>query len=804
MRGQTDEFDAESMALIGRALSDPNRVLILLALRGRQMTTQEIIDALQIHQSNLSYHMSKLLKAGLVSCTHTDGRHIYRLHPDGASLMIAFGRTCMGDDGARRGFCTSAISAESMMGNFCPRCHSMVHPLAERCPACGLPRDKLEESAQATLDFADGGRPARREPEIRENADAPFMPYEPRGCQMDIIQDMVRALDDGRHFVMESGTGTGKTIVSLAASLDHAFRTGKTVVYLTRTISQSDQVMRELRAVSRIRPVMGVAITGRGKSCPLFSGLKDFDRIPSNVLSMMCEDARARSRKGQAGGCRYFDRVQTELPQVERFVRDRLPTSDELDQYCQRLQVCPYEAKKALMRDSRVVAAPYIHILDPDIRESLMNNLDRPGDPGSLLIVVDEAHNLVDAARESETFSIDRAMVDDAIDECTTFRHVPSVGAGIDLKDLLTNVKRCIRAVAIDLIPMGKDTAVIEGPRLEEMLRSKYSISQEALEAALQDAASIGEERTEALMQSGQNRVSAIETVASLLGSWCSSASERFVRTVKADDRGEYLRACCIDPRDISRFLNSTRGSVHMSGTLQPLDQYARVIGLSSRCTFRKYPSPFPPENRLVVYTPDLTTRWQDLKNDPSMKNRLERTIADLCNAVHKNTLVFFTSYSSMRSMQPYMEQHIDRRLYWEESGRVQANSAKLNTFRSRRDGVLFCVMGGKFAEGIDFPGEELCFAVVVGIPYPPPSPELDAMSAMFDARYGSGKGWLYCSAVPAQRKMKQAIGRLIRTETDRGMAVILDGRASRFAKELDARPSSDPAAEAAAFFSKG
>lgn len=690
-----------------------------------------------------------------------------------------------------------------MMGNFCPRCHSMVHPMAERCPACGLPRERLEQSDQATLDFADTApRRARREPEIRENPGAPFMPYEPRGCQMDIIGDMVRALDDGRHFVMESGTGTGKTIVSLAASLDHASRTGKTIVYLTRTISQSDQVMRELRAISKLKPVMGVAITGRGKSCPLFRGLKDFDRIPSNVLSMMCEDARSRSRKGQAGGCRYYDRVDMELPEVERYVRQSLPTSDEMDQYCQRLQVCPYEAKKALMKDAKVVAAPYIHILDPDIRESLMSNLSRPGDPESLLIVVDEAHNLVDAARESETFSIDRAMVDDAIDECTTFKGAPKVGGtGIELRSLLTELKRCIRSVATQLIPMGKDTAVIEGPMLEDMLRSKFSLSQEELEAALEDAAAFGEERTEALMQSGQNRVSAIETVASLLVSWCSSASERFVRTVKADKDGEYLRACCIDPSDISRFLNSTNGTVHMSGTLQPLDQYARVIGLSSRCTFRKYPSPFPPENRLVVYTPDLTTRWQDMRSDPSLKGRIEKSIADLCNTVHKNTLVFFTSYNSMRSMQPYLEQHVERRLYWEESGRAQANSVKLNTFRSRRDGVLFCVMGGKFAEGIDFPGEELCFAIVVGIPYPPPSPELDAMSAMFDARYGSGKGWLYCSAVPAQRKIKQAIGRLIRTETDRGMAVILDSRASRFAKELEARPSSDPVTEAARFF---
>jgi DNA excision repair protein ERCC-2 len=78
----------------------------------------------------------------------------------------------------------------------------------------------------------------------------------------------------------------------------------------------------------------------------------------------------------------------------------------------------------------------------------------------------------------------------------------------------------------------------------------------------------------------------------------------------------------------------------------------------------------------------------------------------------------------------------------------------------------------------------------------------MQAMSAMYDQRYGDGKGWLYCSEVPALRKMKQAIGRLIRTETDRGMAVILDSRASRYAKQLEAAPSKDPTGDVARFFS--
>ncbi len=688
-----------------------------------------------------------------------------------------------------------------MMGMFCPRCHNLVSPADVRCRSCGATLDKLVESNQSTLVGGMESRPPKAPVEIEEVPEAPYMPYKPRGCQMDIIQDMVTALDAGKHFVMESGTGTGKTIISLAAGLDHATRTGKTIVYLTRTISQSDQVMRELRSISKIKPVTGVAITGRAKSCPLFRSIADFENIPSNILSRMCDDAKQKSHQGKAGGCRYFDRVQNALPQIQHYVQTEFPTSDELDAFCVRLQACPYEAKKALMKESKVVAAPYVHILDSDIRDSLMTNLDHPGDPESLLIVVDEAHNFVDAARDSETYRIDRVMVDNAIDECSTFKTQPIAWGEIRVSEILTFLRACIRSVATELIPMGKDTAVIEGNYIEDRMMSKFSLNERELEEAIDTMIEIGESRTEALIDAGDNRISEIQTVAILLKNWCESSTKRFVRTVKAEKDGEYLRACCIDPREISMFLNSTKGSVHMSGTLQPLDQYARVIGLSDKVMFRKYPSPFPPENRKVVYTENLTTRWQDLKENPGLKNRLERTIADLCNAVDKNTLVFFTSYSSMKSMREYMESHVDKRMYWEEQRNNQRNASNLATFRARRDGVLFCVMGGKFAEGIDFPGDELCFAIIVGIPYPPPSPELTAMGDMFDARYGQGKGWTYCSAVPAQRKIKQAIGRLIRTETDRGMAVILDNRASRFARELEAEKTTDPVVDAVRFF---
>ena len=689
-----------------------------------------------------------------------------------------------------------------MQGLFCPGCKSLLAPGSNRCLRCGRPADGLVTSSQSSITDL----PSRAAPEPRvvqsENRDAPYMPYEPRGCQLDIIADIRSFLDDGRHVVIESGTGTGKTIVSLAASLQHCKATGKKIVYVVRTITQTDAVMKELRAISKIKPVSGIALTGRNKSCPLFRGTDGFEQIPSNVLSMMCEDKRNKSIKGQAGGCRFYDRLKTEIDNIERYCRENIPSSEDLDRFCEKLGVCPYEAKKMLLRKVDVIAAPYIQILNPDIRESLMTNMDLAGDPKGMMVIVDEAHNFLDAARSSETFIIDREMVDAAIDECPTYRD-PTVWEDVRLDTFLNFFKVCIRAAATEKLGLNENDFVLQDDFIEDRMMQKFGMTRSDLESAVERALDLGEARTEKLIDSGENRTSYVEDLALKMRSWFSSGSDRFVRSIKTDKDGEYLSATCIDPAEISRFLNTVPCTLHMSGTLKPLDQYARVLGLGNNPKFRSYPSPFPPENKLVVYARDVTTRQADMKADPGMQNRLERMIVDLCDACDKNTLVMFTSYNFMRMMRPYLERHIARPKYWEESGNQRRTADSLARFKSGRNGVFFSVLGGSVAEGIDFPGDELCMTIIVGIPFPPPSKELKAMSDRYDQRYGQGKGWLYTSQVPAIRKINQATGRLIRMEDDRGVAVILDHRASRFAKDIGAVPSDDPATDVVRFFSR-
>ena len=631
----------------------------------------------------------------------------------------------------------------------------------------------------------------------REDPSMPFFPYEPRTFQKDIIKDISDAVSSARHIVIESGTGTGKTICSLAGVLQHARPKNKKVLYLTRTISQSDQVMNELRSISQLRPVSGITLTGRKRSCPLLRAVKGYEDISPKALSSICEERRNKSR---GPGCKYYDRTKQELANIEDYCKRVIPSSEQLDEYCESIEVCPYEAKKALIQYMDVVVAPYVHILSDDIRSNLLINMKCEDE--NIILVVDEAHNLIDAARDQESFVIRIRMLDSAIGECDSMKN-PKVGEEIPLKDFMTHIKATIRSLATDKLSLASKESRLGPNVLEQSLLRKFPMTQLELQGVIDKIVDIGEDHTERMLEQGNNRISDTYNLGIALKDWTASSEDQYIKTVKADDDGEFLSAACINPKDIIGFMRGLKGAVHMSGTLQPLEQYVRTIGLPSDTVTRTFPSPFPPENRSVIYLRDVTTKYDDMKRDPTIFTRMERTIMKLCNSVDRNTLVFFPSYGMMSRMRPFLERDISKKLYWEESRQQKRTMTSLDQFRKGRNGVFFTVMGGSIAEGIDFPGDELSFAIIVGIPYPPPTLEQKAMSDMFDQKYGQGVGWRYMSEVPAMRKIKQAVGRLIRTETDRGMAVIMDSRISKYEKQLNAAPSADPVGDAVRFFEK-
>ena len=626
-----------------------------------------------------------------------------------------------------------------------------------------------------------------------------LFPYSPREGQLEIVGAVREALASGAHLVMESGTGTGKTVCALTGALEYARERKKKVIYLTRTISQSDQVMKELQSISSKVKVSGLPVLGRGKACLLMRSFSEADAISPGAMARLCEDMKKRAARKEKGGCPHYAELLAlgEDPFRDYCLREN-PSAEDFDRFCRKLDACPYEARKLMMSYVDVLVLPYVHMLSAEIRKSLFERLELTAD--DFVVVVDEAHNLIDAAREEESFTLWLSELDGVEAEIREFGNA-KLAKGVSMERLVEQLRDIVIEAGREQCPEGALEGRLGRRFLEGKLRETLQLSDEDLDNLTSNLVNLGEMIFEKRLKDGDNPVSATMRLAVFLESWFSASESRYLKMVSVSGGGGLI-ASCLEPKVTLEFLRQCNGVVHMSGTLQPLKQYVDVLDLPKGTVMKVFPSPFPPENRLVIYADDLNPGLKEMRSDPTMKTRIEDRIIDLCNSTTKNTMVFFRSYEMLRSMRPRLEEDIGRTLFWEEQRGRGFNSSILD-FKQGRDGVFFTVMGGKVSEGLDFPGEELNLAIIVGLPYPPPSLVQDELKARFDKKYGFGKGWDYTSLTPALRKTQQAIGRLIRTEEDRGAAVILDSRAAKYRQQLNARRSDDPVREVRSFFSR-
>jgi len=236
-----------------------------------------------------------------------------------------------------------------------------------------------------------------------------------------------------------------------------------------------------------------------------------------------------------------------------------------------------------------------------------------------------------------------------------------------------------------------------------------------------------------------------------------------------------------------------------MSGTLAPLSDHSREIGLEDAVE-RVFPSPFPPENLKILYVDDVSTKFDEFNNIPEVYLRMKDHLVSLVRTVNRNTAVFFPSYAVMeRFLADDIMEGMGKDVFIERRGMTQPElMEEVSQFRLSEGSVLFAITGGRISEGLDFPDKDMEMAVLVGIPYPKPTARQEALRRYFDMVFGNG--WEHSSKIPAMRKMRQAIGRLIRSGTDRGVAVILDRRVFNL-EDIKAELTGDPCGDATEFF---
>ncbi|NLL95346.1 MAG: ATP-dependent DNA helicase [Thermoplasmatales archaeon] len=624
-------------------------------------------------------------------------------------------------------------------------------------------------------------------------AEPSVFPYAHRPYQAEIVRGITESLSAGRHFVVESGTGTGKTVAALSGALDAALPRNSKVIYLTRTKSQQRQVMLELRRISRKRPVLGITVQGRNPlTCPRISDDPELSGGTPEELSRLCSEFK---KEGKGGPCPHYLRAMEDAAEIASRVRDETPTPEEFIDRCTRRGACPYEAAKALIPMADVIAAPYSFLLSPLVSGHFVRWAESP--LGEMFVVADEAHNLPDYLRDVMTSRYTTRALDLAAKEAAEWGD-PSVHDGVPASALVGAFGKCLSEAAGEFVADGEDDALLPPYHLEDEMMYALGCTSVTLRNMYRNLAAVGESIRERKKEMRKLPRSYLGSLGDFLMFWTGCDDETYVKLVEGGENPAF-EAYCMDPAPAAAPFRECAGSVHMSGTLGKPEDHALELGLSgSDC--RVYPSPFDPANLLSLHTTDATTKYDEFPT-PENVAAIMGHVVGLTKAADRNTAVFFPSYRVMDFfLSQGLAEAVGRKVYMERRGMGQAELMEtIDSFSGSDGAVLFAVSGGRVSEGVDFPDKALELAIIVGIPYPYMSAKVRALERYFDIKFGDG--WERVAAKPAARKMRQSRGRLIRSEGDRGACVVLDRRTPAL-EGYDSRGSEDPEAEVAAFFS--
>src|SRR5208282_4482510 len=432
---------------------------------------------------------------------------------------------------------------------------------------------------------------------------------------------------------------------------------------------------------------------------------------------------------------------------------------------------------------ARLITAPYAFFFHPHIRRTLLRWMGVG--PERVDLVVDEAHNLPNHLRELTTValpleSVRRARAEVAERGDFQLPDGPSASRFFDI--VVAAVEELIESL------VREEDAILPPSIFEDALLTALGGTSHRLDTWLGALATWGENLRDERRRERHLPRSWVHTVALTLLSWPQLDSPSYVKVATRSPRPA-LEAFALDASAPAQPILECHSSVHLSGTLSPLTEYRDSLGLGEKARLLDVPSFFPPE----------------IRNDPRAVTRLADRLVEVLETLPVKTAVFFPSFDLLQKvLEAGLQSQLPGNVFIEYS-RIPMGDLwrSIEGWKKDPEGtVLLGVAGGRLSEGIDYPDEELEAVVMVGIPYPKPTAKREALRAYLDST--TGKGWEYTVEAPAQRAILQACGRMIRSENDRGIAIVLDRRATSFAKVLPGlAPVGDLAATTRSFYGR-
>ena len=596
-------------------------------------------------------------------------------------------------------------------------------------------------------------------------------PYPYREGQRKLVADVYRTIMRRKTLFIQAPTGVGKTISTIFPAVkavgeglaDRIFYlTAKTI---TATVAKETfQILREHGYQAKI-----IQLTAKEKLCMCGE---------DGTEALECNPVNCPYAKG------HYDRVNDA-------VYDLLQTSDlftreEILTQAKKYQVCPFEMSLDVATWVDNILCDYNYVFDPNV---YLKRFFQEGIKGDYIFLVDEAHNLVDRSREMYS-------------------------AQLYKEDMLA-VKRIMKPhhymIAKTLDKCNK--AMLEFKRECETYEVQESVG--VLTFHLMRLASQLEEFFEKPREFPEKKevLDFYFAVHNFLNMY-ELVDEHYVIYTQMEEDGRFMiKLFCVDPSlNLQKCIDKANATIFFSATLLPINYYKQILSTKEDNYAIYAESTFADSQRLLAFAPDVSTKYT--RRGPAEYLRIAQYIQAAVEGKAGNYMVFFPSYKMMQDVYEVFrdiaegenpadsaeegqdredgkegENSKDGRYGRDEKNQIleicmQTSNMQerereqfLYMFEQEREGslVAFCVMGGIFSEGIDLKNDKLIGAIIVGTGLPQISNERQILKDYYDERGLSG--FDYAFRYPGINKVLQAAGRVIRTQEDRGIILLLDER---------------------------
>jgi DNA excision repair protein ERCC-2 len=562
----------------------------------------------------------------------------------------------------------------------------------------------------------------------------PFGTYRPG--QRELAIAVYKTIEQSQKLFAQAPTGIGKTMGTLFPALK-AMAEGFTVqiFYLTaKTITRTvaEKAIEDLQKDGL--QIKRLTLTAKRKLC----FLPEAACLPEECFYALG----------------YYDRVRAAVEDV--FVEEAW-TRQVIEEYAHKHSICPFEFSLEMANWADVVICDYNYVFDPRV---YLRRFFLEG--GEYTFLVDEAHNLVERARDmfsaelgkESWLKLKRLTKDDDPRLTKSLTKVNSA--------LVKEKKRYAEASE-----SGEGVEKEPPTKLIQALRHFVKEAEQFLKT--NDQLVLWREQ---LVEQYFQALSFIRTA--------DSYDERYVTYMQQGQDDFRVKLFCLDPSvRLKEALGRGRSAVLFSATLSPMEYFMNVLGGEETSYKLKLGSPFPAENLCLMINDRISTKF---RQRAATYDLVAEAISTAVEHKEGNYLVYFPSYHYLHEVYlRFTAQYPQVSVICQTSGMAEEEREEfLATFASNPDQTLvgFALMGGIFGEGIDLIGDRLSGAIVVGVGLPQIGMEREIIRSYYETT--SRQGYEFAYMYPGLNKVLQAVGRVIRTEEDRGIVLLIDERFSQ------------------------